>query len=79
MLAQNSVRLQVWERGAGATLACGTGACAAVVAGVLSERLARECEVNLPGGKLTVHWDATNNRVYKTGPAIHVFTGSMTI
>lgn len=69
------VKMRVWERGAGATLACGTGACATVVAGVLNDRCDRHCTVNLPGGDLQIHWLAESDRVLMTGPAILVFTG----
>lgn len=68
--------LKVWERGAGETLACGTGACAAVVGGVLAGRLERRVKVNLPGGQLLVEW-ASNNHVYMTGPAERVFRGRL--
>lgn len=69
------VKMRVWERGAGATLACGTGACATVVAGVLEGRLDRECTVELPGGPLEIHWQESNNRIIMTGPAEAVFSG----
>ncbi|MGB9792519.1 MAG: diaminopimelate epimerase [Thermacetogeniaceae bacterium] len=68
--------LRVWERGAGETLACGTGACAAVVGGVLTGRLERRVRVNLPGGQLFVEW-ANNNHVYMTGPAEKVYRGRL--
>ncbi len=67
--------MKVWERGAGPTLACGTGACAVVVAGVLTGRTERQCTVTLPGGDLAIHWSEQDNRVYMTGPAELVFTG----
>jgi diaminopimelate epimerase len=70
------VKMRVWERGAGITLACGTGACATVVAGVLTGKCDRVCTVELPGGCLQIEWSATDNRVYMTGPAELVFTGS---
>ncbi|HEY9771102.1 MAG TPA: diaminopimelate epimerase [Coleofasciculaceae cyanobacterium] len=69
------VKMRVWERGAGITLACGTGACASVVAGVLNNMCARSCTVELPGGCLQINWSAADNRVYMTGPATEVFTG----
>lgn len=69
------LKMRVWERGAGITLACGTGACAAVVAGVLNGKCDRSCQVELPGGCLQIEWSATNNRVYMTGSATRVFTG----
>ncbi|MEO8890543.1 MAG: diaminopimelate epimerase [Coleofasciculaceae cyanobacterium] len=68
------LKMRVWERGAGATLACGTGACATVVAGVLTGMSERKCTVELPGGCLEIEW-ADNQRVYMTGPAKKVFTG----
>ena len=70
------VKMRVWERGAGATLACGTGACATVVAGVLNDLCDRNCTVNLPGGDLKIHWLAESDRILMTGPATLVFTGS---
>jgi len=68
------VRVRVWERGSGETLACGTGACAVCVAGVLAGRTARKILAHLPGGNLELHW-ADDNHVYLTGPAVEVFTG----
>jgi diaminopimelate epimerase len=69
------IKMRVWERGAGITLACGTGACASVVAGVLNHQCDRSCTVELPGGCLQINWSAINNRVYMTGPATEVFLG----
>ncbi|MGF1588806.1 MAG: diaminopimelate epimerase [Pleurocapsa sp.] len=69
------LKMRVWERGAGITLACGTGACASVVAGVLNKICDRACTVELPGGCLQINWSAADNRVYMTGPAIEVFSG----
>lgn len=69
------VKMRVWERGAGATLACGTGACATVVAGVLNDLCDRICTVNLPGGDLKINWLAESDRILMTGPATLVFTG----
>lgn len=67
--------MRTWERGAGVTLACGTGACAVVVAGVLTNRLKRKALVHLPGGDLEIVWDERSGRVWKTGPAVEVFSG----
>lgn len=67
-------RVRVWERGSGATLACGTGACAVGVAGVLTGRFHRKVVLSLPGGDLGVEW-APDNRVYLTGPAAFVYEG----
>lgn len=69
------LKMRVWERGAGATLACGTGACAAVVAGFLTGRSDRACKVELPGGLLEIEWSSTDQRLYMTGPTEWVFTG----
>ena len=64
-----------WERGSGATLACGTGACACCVAAVLTNRCSRIVTANLPGGALQLNWSQDDNCVYMTGPATEVFTG----
>ncbi|EGK90429.1 diaminopimelate epimerase [Microcoleus vaginatus PCC 9802] len=69
------VKMRVWERGAGVTLACGTGACAAVVAGVLVGKCDRATAVELPGGVLEIEWAEVSGRIYMTGPAQRVFTG----
>ncbi|QDZ39765.1 diaminopimelate epimerase [Euhalothece natronophila Z-M001] len=71
----NYLKMRVWERGAGITLACGTGACASVVAGVLTGNSDRACTVELPGGCLDIEWSAEDNHVYMTGPATKVFEG----
>eukprot|EP00607_Mallomonas_marina_P008492 CAMPEP_0182416626 /NCGR_PEP_ID=MMETSP1167-20130531/985_1 /TAXON_ID=2988 /ORGANISM="Mallomonas Sp, Strain CCMP3275" /LENGTH=337 /DNA_ID=CAMNT_0024589569 /DNA_START=30 /DNA_END=1043 /DNA_ORIENTATION=+ len=79
VLSSTHLRMKVWERGAGPTLACGTGACAVVVAAALSGRAERSCTVTLPGGDLQINWDATDNHVYMTGPAKKVFSGEYII
>ncbi|HBB31450.1 MAG TPA: diaminopimelate epimerase [Cyanobacteria bacterium UBA8803] len=71
------LKMRVWERGAGATMACGTGACAVVVAGVLTGKSDRICTVELPGGCLEIEWSEIDQRVYMTGPAERVFTGQI--
>ncbi len=71
------VRLRVWERGTGETLACGTGACAAVVAGRLWGELDAEVAVSLPGGTLVIHWSGAGEPVQMTGPATRVFDGEI--
>jgi diaminopimelate epimerase len=71
------VRLRVWERGAGETLACGTGACAAVVAGIRLGRLDRRVDVQTRGGLLTIEWDGGTAPVLMTGPAVTVFEGEL--
>ena len=72
--APNRVRARVWERGAGATLACGTGACAIVVAGAHTGRLERTVQVQMPGGVLEVEWSA-DDTLWLTGDAVLVFEG----
>jgi diaminopimelate epimerase len=67
--------MRVWERGSGETLACGTGACAVAVAGVLTGRLARRVTGHLRGGDLELHWSEADRHVYMTGPAVEVFSG----
>jgi diaminopimelate epimerase len=71
------IRLRVYERGAGETLACGTGACAAVVTGIRLGLLAQEVAVQTRGGELTIRWDGADNPVYMTGPAETVFEGEI--
>jgi diaminopimelate epimerase len=73
------LKMRVWERGAGITLACGTGACAVVVAGVLNQHSDRFCTVELPGGCLKIEWSELDQRVYMSGPAERVFTGNYAI
>ncbi len=77
VLSPAEVRMRVWERGSGETLACGTGACAVCVAGVLAGRTARKILAHLPGGDLQLHW-ADDNHVHLTGPAVEVFSGEWT-
>ncbi|MFZ4666178.1 MAG: diaminopimelate epimerase, partial [Prochlorotrichaceae cyanobacterium] len=67
------LKMRVWERGAGITLACGTGACAALVAGVLNDRCDRQATLELPGGCLHIEWSQEDNHLYMTGPALLVF------
>lgn len=79
ILSRSHVRMAVWERGAGATLACGTGACATLVAGVLEGRLDRAARVDLPGGPLHIEWEdgegVEGGTIFMTGPATRVFAG----
>jgi diaminopimelate epimerase len=74
VISPAEVRMRVWERGSGETLACGTGASAVCVAGALAGRTGRKVLVHLRGGDLELDW-AENNRVYMTGPAVEVFSG----
>ena len=78
VISPEEIRCDVWERGAGRTLACGTGACAAVVAGVLTGRTSRDVLVHLPGGDLEVGWEG-DGPVMMTGPARFVFSGQIKI
>jgi diaminopimelate epimerase len=71
------IRLRVWERGAGETLSCGTGACAAVVAGISRGLLESPVEVQTRGGTLTVSWTGGENAVFMKGPAVTVFEGTL--
>lgn len=71
----DALRMRVWERGVGVTRACGTGACAAMVAAVQNGRAGRRAEVILDGGSLWIEWDGTGTPVYMTGPAVHVYNG----
>jgi diaminopimelate epimerase len=73
------LKMKVWERGAGPTLACGTGACALLVATVLNGKCDRKATVELPGGNLAIEWAADNNRVYMSGPAVCVFSGDVLV
>jgi len=75
---RSNVNLRVYERGAGETLACGTGACAAVVIGIQQGLLDCEVTVSLPGGDLNIVWAGENESVWMTGPATHVFDGEIT-
>lgn len=76
---EHNVRLRVFERGAGETLACGTGACAAVVAGILRGLVASPVRVATRGGELTIAWSGVGTPVMMTGPAVTVFTGELTL
>lgn len=77
IVSRNEVRLRVYERGAGETLACGTGACAAVVAGRVQGLLDDEVQVHLPGGTLRIQWQGEGHSVLMTGPATRVFEGQI--
>lgn len=74
VIDRQTLEMRVWERGSGETLACGTGACASAVAGVLNNLVDRAVDVKLLGGTLTIEWNE-NNRVYMSGPAQEVFRG----
>jgi diaminopimelate epimerase len=77
-LEPGRARMLTWERGSGITQACGTGACAAVVAGVLEQRLDRHTTVQVLGGELEIRWDEATDHVFMTGEAVDVFEGEWT-
>ncbi|MBP6230683.1 MAG: diaminopimelate epimerase [Paludibacteraceae bacterium] len=74
-----TLRMRVWERGTGETLACGTGACATLVAAHINQLCSNKATVELVGGNLEIEWNRDNNRVYMTGPAVTVFEGTIEI
>lgn len=77
VLSMEHARMRVWERGAGETLACGTGACAVLVAGVLTGRLNRKAVIDLRGGSLQIEWNPETDHIYMTGGAVTVFEGEI--
>jgi len=83
ILSKEEITINVWERGCGITLACGTGACATTVAGILNGHLNNSVKANLPGGALKIEWQGstndTNHNVYMTGPSDYSFTGEIFI
>lgn len=76
---RNTIKMRVWERGTGETLACGTGACATLVAANMSDLVDDEADLVLLGGTLHIKWDKEDNNVYMTGPARFVFDGIITV
>ncbi|NAW60943.1 diaminopimelate epimerase [Vibrio sp. V31_P5A7T61] len=74
---RQQINLRVYERGAGETQACGSGACAAVAVGILQDLLDDTVTVNLPGGRLEISWKGPGQPLYMTGPATHVFDGQL--
>jgi diaminopimelate epimerase len=77
IINDREIAMRVWERGAGITLACGTGACAVLAAAVQNGLTQREALIHLPGGNLMIEWKAADNHIYMTGPAEIVFTGEI--
>jgi len=78
-ISRSEVRMRVWERGSGVTLACGTGACGTVVAGILSGKLDDSVTVTLDGGELTISWPDKEGSVFMTGPAAEMFSGEIEV
>ena len=76
VISPTHLKMRVWERGAAVTLACGTGSCATLVAGVLTGQTDRKAEIELDGGRLFVEW-AENNHIFMTGPAELVYEGKL--
>jgi diaminopimelate epimerase len=79
VMDDQTLKMKVWERGAGMTLACGTGACAALTAAHVTGRTGRHATVILDGGELSIFWDPVNDHLFKTGPARLVFEGTIPI
>lgn len=79
VLKPDEVRMRVWERGSGITQACGTGACATAVAGVVCGKTERTTSVMMDGGRLTIRWDGKSGKVYMTGGAVKVFEGELEV
>lgn len=77
VLNTNEIRMRVWERGSGITQACGTGACATAVAGIINRQTARTIKVLMDGGPLVIRWDEKTDKVLMTGDAIKVFDGEI--
>lgn len=75
--SSDTIRMRVWERGSGITQACGTGACATAVAAILSEQTNRKVNICMDGGTLQIEWNATDGKIYMSGPAVTVFEGDI--
>ncbi|WP_237228192.1 diaminopimelate epimerase [Rubinisphaera sp. JC750] len=78
VISPTELNMRVWERGSGETMACGTGACAVAVAGVLSGRCERKVTIHLLGGDLELEWSEETGEVFMTGPAVEVYSGEWT-
>ena len=79
VISPQLIKMRVWERGSGETLACGTGACASLVAAHLNGLCSRSASIMLPGGQLELEWRESDNHVYMTGPAVTVFEGEINL
>jgi diaminopimelate epimerase len=78
-VSRDRIKMRVWERGSGETWACGTGACAVAVAGVLLKKTGRKVQMDLKGGALEIYWDPKTNHVFLTGPAEEVYRGEIVV
>ncbi len=79
IISRSEIKLRVFERGSGETLACGSGACAAVAIGIMQDKLDKEVNVTLPGGKLIIKWQGEDSLLKMTGPAEHIYDGQITL
>jgi len=79
IIKPNHIKLRVYERGSGETLACGSGACAAVICGIERDMLEKDVRVELPGGELKIHWRGRSTPVFMTGSATPVFNGTISL
>jgi diaminopimelate epimerase len=79
IINEQHIKLRVFERGAGETLACGSGACAAVAIGQIQGKLGKEVQVDLPGGSLRIRWQGKDSVLKMTGPAEHIFDGTLIV
>lgn len=79
IISRTEIKLRVFERGSGETLACGSGACAAVAIGIMQDKLDKEVNVTLPGGKLIIKWQGEDSLLKMTGPAEHIYDGQVTL
>lgn len=77
--SEGKIRMRVWERGSGITMACGTGACATAVAAAYSGKCGRSSQIKMDGGTLHIEWSSSDGHVYMTGPAVRVFDGEITV
>jgi diaminopimelate epimerase len=77
VLSDGNIRMRVWERGSGITMACGTGACATAVAAALNKKATRASNIVMDGGTLHIEWNEQDNHIYMTGPAARVFEGEI--
>ena len=79
IIDREHLKMRVWERGSGETMACGTGTCAVLIAGILNNYCDTEADILTRGGFMSNRWDAGNGRIFMTGPAVTVFEGDIDI